>query len=125
MKQLKANLILVFSLCLAACSFGKAGSIDDVRANVVTLQQNPRVLKYAPTELKQAEDALIAAVKAWNAGQKSKSDDLLVVAREKIKLTEEVVKREAALGLDDEAWEQRRWLREVRAKRMSRKENLN
>jgi hypothetical protein len=92
--------------------------MDEMRAQVTALQQNPKVLKYAPAEMKQAEDALILAVKSYNAGQHDKSEEYLELTKDKVKLTEETVKKEAALGLSDEAWEQRRWLREVRNKRL-------
>ena len=74
---------------------------------------------YAPAEMKQAEDSLIAAVKAWNAGRRDESMELAELTRQRIKIAQEVTKKEAALGLSDEAWEQRRWLREVRAKRLT------
>ena len=112
-------IIVSFLITLSGCSFGHKGSnLDELRTEVAALQNNPKVLLYAPAEMKQAEDALILAVKSWNSGQRSKADEYAEIAEDKIAITKEVTKREAALGLSDEAWEQRRWLREVRNKRL-------
>ena len=118
MKKTLYYLLLIVLTGLSGCSFGKGTNLDELRTEVAALQNNPKVLMYAPAEMKQAEDALILAVKSWNSGQRSKSDEYAEVAADKVALTKEVTKREEALGLSDEAWEQRRWLREVRNKRL-------
>ncbi len=111
---------LVVILCLTGCSFGGSkGILGDLTTQVNELQKDKQVLLYAPQEMKQAEDSLIQAVNSWNAGKRDVALQYAKVTEEKIALTKEVTRREAALGLDDVAWSQRNWLIEVRNKRLA------
>lgn len=124
MKFLKslANLLVFFvtTSFFTGCSFsGSTDLLSRTRNDLLALQKNEDVKTYAPNEMRQAEDSVIAAVNAWNDGQASESERLSLKAQQEIELAYKVAKGEASLGLSKQAWEQRRFLQQVRKERLA------
>ena len=71
--------------------------------------------------MKRAEDTVIAAVNAWNDGERDEANKLAERAHSEIAQAYQIAKREAALGLDKTAWQQRHFLQEQRRLRSSSK----
>nr|WP_051567000.1 OmpA family protein [Herminiimonas sp. CN] len=82
----------------ACSSMPKTTSLlDQTRGDYVAAQNNPKVASYAPLEMKQAGEALEQAnAAASHAGSAEKIDKLAYLARQKIALTQEVVKQKSA-----------------------------
>uniref|UniRef100_UPI000474174F OmpA family protein n=1 Tax=Herminiimonas sp. CN TaxID=1349818 RepID=UPI000474174F len=91
-------LLTIAALVGACSSMPKTTSLlDQTRGDYVAAQNNPKVASYAPLEMKQAGEALEQAnAAASHAGSAEKIDKLAYLARQKIALTQEVVKQKSA-----------------------------
>ncbi|MDO8654466.1 MAG: OmpA family protein [Undibacterium sp.] len=91
--------LLAISVFVAACSsMPKTTSLlDQTRIDYVMAQNNPQVMTYATSEMKQASDALAQANDAANNNDSlDKIDKLAYLAKQKIALTQEVAKQKSA-----------------------------
>lgn len=91
--------LLTIAVLLGACgSMPKSTSLlDQTRSDYDVAQNNPMVASYAPLEMKLAGDALEQANAAARRNDSTdKIDKLAYLAKQKIALTQEVVKRKAA-----------------------------
>jgi outer membrane protein OmpA-like peptidoglycan-associated protein len=91
--------VLAVAVLIGACSSApkSTGLLEQTRSDFRIAQSDPKVATYAPLELKQAGDALAQADAAANNNDSDgKIDQLAYVAKQKIALTQEVVKRKTA-----------------------------
>lgn len=91
--------LLAIAAVLGACSsLPKTTSLlDQTRSDYSMVQGNPKVETYAPLELKQASEALEQANAAARRNDSTEQiDKLAYLAKQKIALTQEVVKQKTA-----------------------------
>jgi outer membrane protein OmpA-like peptidoglycan-associated protein len=91
--------LLVVAMLLGACnSMPKTtGLLDQTRSDYRAVQNNPQAGNYAALEMKQASEAMAKANKAANDNESTEDiDKLAYLAKQKIALTQEVIKRKAA-----------------------------
>ena len=91
--------LLAITVLVAACSsMPKTTSLlDQTRNDYMMAQNNPQVMTYATSEMKQASDALAQANDAANNNDSlDKIDKLAYLAKQKIALTQEVAKQKSA-----------------------------
>lgn len=91
--------LLVIAALLGACSsLPKTTSLlDQTRSDYAVAQSNPKATTYAPLEMKQAGDALEQANAAARRNDSTEQiDKLAYLAKQKIALTQEVVKQKSA-----------------------------
>ena len=91
--------LLVIAAFLGACSSTPTTTalLDQTRSDYDAAQNNPRATTYAPLEMKQAGDALAQAnAAARNNDSTEQIDKLAYLAKQKIALTQEVVKQKSA-----------------------------
>lgn len=91
--------LLTIAAVLGACSsLPKTTSLlDQTRSDYSMVQGNPKVASYAPLELKQATEALEQANAAARRNDSTEQiDKLAYLAKQKIALTQEVVKQKTA-----------------------------
>ncbi|MES2046870.1 MAG: OmpA family protein [Pseudomonadota bacterium] len=96
--QLTAVLLAIAVLLGACSSAPKTTSLlDQTRSDYLIAQNNSNVVSYAPSELKQAGDALAQANDAANkkAGDE-RIDKLAYLAKQKIAMTQEVASQRSA-----------------------------
>lgn len=96
--QLTPVLLAIAVLVGACSSMPKTTSLlDQTRSDYVIAQNNPNVANYAPSEMKQAGDALAQANDAAIKNESmEKIDKLAYLARQKIATTQEVAKQRVA-----------------------------
>lgn len=96
--QLTPVLLAIAVLVGACSSMPKTTSLlDQTRSDYVIAQNNPNVTNYAPSEMKQAGDALAQANDAAIQNEsREKIDKLAYLARQKIATTQEVAKQRVA-----------------------------
>lgn len=96
--QLTPVLLAIAVLVGACSSMPKTTSLlDQTRSDYVIAQNNPNVANYAPSEMKQAGDALAQANDAAIQNEsREKIDKLAYLARQKIATTQEVAKQRVA-----------------------------
>ena len=94
----KPALLLIATL-LAACGSQPSTTslLDQTRYDYQSAQNNPKVARYAPLEMKQAGDALAKAdVAAANNDSLEDIDKLAYLAKQKVALAQEVAKQKSA-----------------------------
>lgn len=100
MKKVPLTPILLAIAALAgACSSmpNSTSLLDQTRGDYRAAQNNPGVANYAPLEMKQADTAMAQANAAASKNDSAdKIDKLAYLAKQKIALTQEVVKRKTA-----------------------------
>lgn len=100
MKKIPLTPILLAIAALAsACSSLPTSTslLDQTRSDYRAAQSNPGVANYAPLEMKQADAAMAQAeAAASNKDNAGKIDKLAYLAKQKIALTQEVVKQKSA-----------------------------
>ena len=102
--------LLLIAALLGACSSTPTttGLLDQARSDYQSVQSNPKVASYAPLEMKQASDAMTQAnLAATNNDSVENIDKLAYLAKQKIALTQEVVKQKTAEAEIDNAAKQR------------------
>ena len=102
--------LLLIAALLGACSSTPTttGLLDQARSDYQSVQSNPKVAGYAPLEMKQASDAMTRAnLAATNNDSVENIDKLAYLAKQKIALTQEVVKQKTAEATIDNAAKQR------------------
>ena len=102
--------LLLIAALLGACSSTPTttGLLDQARSDYQSVQSNPKTASYAPLEMKQASDAMSQAnLAATNNDSAENIDKLAYLAKQKIALTQEVVKRKTAEAEIDNAAKQR------------------
>lgn len=102
-------ILLAIAALVSACSSmpNTTSLLDQTRSDYLAAQNNPGVANYAPLEMKQAGEAMAQAnAAASNNDNAAKIDKLAYLAKQKIALTQEVVKRKTAeAGVTDAARE--------------------
>ncbi len=91
--------LLVIATLLGACSSmpKTTGLLDQTRSDYRVVQNNPQVGNYAALEMKQASEAMAKANLAAEENESTEDiDKLAYLAKQKIALTEEVIKRKTA-----------------------------
>ncbi|MGB4063761.1 MAG: OmpA family protein [Azonexus sp.] len=90
--------LLVIAGLLGACSSMQTTNLlEQTRSDYRTVQNNPQVAKYAPLELKQADDAMAKANAAAADNQSSEDiDKLAYLAKQKIAVTQEMTKQKSS-----------------------------
>ena len=91
--------LLAIAVLVSACSsMPKTTSLlDQTRSDYVMAQNNSKVTNYAPSEMKQAGDALAQANDAASKKEsEEKIDKLAYLAKQKIALTQEVANQRSA-----------------------------
>lgn len=90
--------LLVIAGLLGACSSVQTTNLlEQTRSDYRTVQNNPQVAKYAPLELKQADDAMAKANAAAADNQSSEDiDKLAYLAKQKIAVTQEMTKQKSS-----------------------------
>jgi outer membrane protein OmpA-like peptidoglycan-associated protein len=91
--------LLVIATLLGACnSMPKTtGLLDQTRNDYRVVQSNPQVGNYAALEMKQASEAMAKANQAADENESTEDiDKLAYLAKQKIALTQEVIKRKTA-----------------------------
>lgn len=91
--------LLLIATLLGACSSTPTttGLLDQARSDYQSVQNDPKVANYAPLEMKQASDAMSQAnLAATNNDSAENIDKLAYLAKQKIALTQEVVKQKTA-----------------------------
>lgn len=93
-----APVLLVIAGLLGACSSMQTTNLlEQTRSDYRTVQNNPQVAKYAPLELKQADDAMAKANAAAADNQSPEDiDKLAYLAKQKIAVTQEMTKQKSA-----------------------------
>jgi outer membrane protein OmpA-like peptidoglycan-associated protein len=96
---MKKLALLTLAVALGACSSvpRTTSLLDQTRSDYRAAQSNPGVARYAPLEMKQADEAMGQANAASDhADSAEKIDKLAYLAKQKIALTQEVAKQKAA-----------------------------
>lgn len=91
--------LLAVTVLIGACSSTSktTGLLDLTRTEYRMAQSNPKVVTYAPVEMKQASDAMAQAeAAAKDKDSDTNIDKLAYLARQKIALTQEVAKQKSA-----------------------------
>ncbi len=91
--------LLVIAMLLGACnSMPKTtGLLDQTRSDYRVVQNNPQVGNYAAVEMQQASEAMAKANHAADENESTEDiDKLAYLAKQKIALTQEVIKRKTA-----------------------------
>ncbi|MBC7405168.1 MAG: OmpA family protein [Cytophaga sp.] len=91
--------LLAIAVLVGACSSMPTTTslLDQTRSDYVIAQNNPNVANYAPSEMRQAGDALAQANDAAIKNESmEKIDKLAYLARQKIATTQEVAKQRVA-----------------------------
>ena len=90
--------LLVIAGLLGACSSMQTTNLlEQTRSDYRTVQNNPQVARYAPLELKQADDAMAKANAAAADNQSTEEiDKLAYLAKQKIAVTQEMTKQKSA-----------------------------
>jgi outer membrane protein OmpA-like peptidoglycan-associated protein len=90
--------LLVIAGLLGACSSMQTTNLlEQTRSDYRTVQNNPQVAKYAPLELKQADDAMAKANAAAADNQSTEDiDKLAYLAKQKIAVTQEMTKQKSS-----------------------------
>lgn len=90
--------LLVIAGLLGACSSMQTTNLlEQTRSDYRTVQNNPQVAKYAPLELKQADDAMAKANAAAADNESSEDiDKLAYLAKQKIAVTQEMTKQKSS-----------------------------
>lgn len=100
MKQPQMTAVfLAIAVLLGACSSAPKTTslLDQTRSDYLIAQNNSNVVNYAPSELKQAGDALAQANDAANKKSgDEKIDKLAYLAKQKIAMTQEVASQRSA-----------------------------
>ncbi|MCX7173378.1 MAG: OmpA family protein [Proteobacteria bacterium] len=100
MKKLPLTpILLAIAAIVGACSSmpNTTSLLDQTRSDYRAAQSNPGVANYAPLEMKQADAAMAQAnAAASNNDTADKIDKLAYLAKQKIALTQEVVKQKTA-----------------------------
>lgn len=99
MKRTHLPAMLTIAALLGACSSlpNTTSLLDQTRNEYLAAQSNPKVVSYAPLELRQAGDALDQAnAAARHDDSADKIDKLAYLAKQKIALTQEVAKQKSA-----------------------------
>lgn len=102
--------LLLIATLLGACSSTPTttGLLDQARSDYQSAQSDPQVANYAPLEMKQASDAMSQAnLAATNNDSAENIDKLAYLAKQKIALTQEVVKQKTAEAKIDNASRER------------------
>lgn len=92
-------ILLAIAVLLGACSSAPITTslLDQTRSDYVMAQNNPKVVSYAPLEMKQASEALAQANDAADKKvSEEKIDKLAYLAKQKIALTQEVATQRSA-----------------------------
>jgi outer membrane protein OmpA-like peptidoglycan-associated protein len=90
---------LAIAILLGACASAPTSTslLESARSDYAQAQRNPNVNNFAPLEMKQASDAMQEAnLAATQSADSDKVDQLAYVARQKIAITQEVVKQKTA-----------------------------
>ena len=90
---------LAIAILLGACASAPTSTslLESARIDYAQAQRNPNVNNFAPLEMKQASDAMQEAnLAATQSADPEKVDQLAYVARQKIAITQEVVKQKTA-----------------------------
>ena len=90
---------LAIAILLGACASAPTSTslLESARSDYAQAQRNPNVNNFAPLEMKQASDAMQEAnLAAMQSADSDKVDQLAYVARQKIAITQEVVKQKTA-----------------------------
>lgn len=91
--------LLVIAALVGACSSVPRSTslLEQTRSDYLAAQNNPKVARYAPLEMKQAGEALQQANAASSDRDNAeKIDKLAYLAKQKIALTQEVAKQKSA-----------------------------
>ena len=90
--------LLVIAGLLGACSSVQTTNLlEQTRSDYRAVQNNPQAAKYAPLQLKQADDAMAKANAAAADNQSAEEvDKLAYLAKQKIAVTQEMVKQKSA-----------------------------
>ena len=94
-----APVLVAVATLIGACSSvpTTTGLLEQARSDYRVVQSNPNTETYAPLEMKQASEAMaLANVEANDRASAAKVDQLAYLAKQKIALTQEVTKRNAA-----------------------------
>ena len=96
-KLLPLSLIAMMTV-LASCAMpDRNPRLEDARSSYSTAQSDPQVVNLAALELKEADDALAKADKAWTERKDpAKVDHLAYVAQQRVAIAQETAKRKAA-----------------------------
>jgi len=96
-KLLPLSLIAMMTV-LASCAMpDRNPRLEDARSSYSTAQSDPQVVNLAALELKEADDALAKADKAWTQRKDpAKVDHLAYVAQQRVAIAQETAKRKAA-----------------------------
>jgi outer membrane protein OmpA-like peptidoglycan-associated protein len=91
------TLSLIASATLAACSsMPQSNALDEAHARYSTASADPQIVRLAPLQLKEADDALKRADQAQADHKDTGSiDSLAYVARKKVAIAEQTAKRKA------------------------------
>lgn len=98
-KNYRLPAMLTIAALIGACSSMPTSTslLDQTRNDYAAAQGNPKTATYAPLEMKQASDAMENANAAARANHsEEKIDKLAYLAKQKIALTQEVVKQKSA-----------------------------
>lgn len=90
--------LLVIAGLLGACSSVQTTNLlEQTRSDYRAVQNNPQAAKYAPLQLKQADDAMAKANAAAADNQSAEEvDKLAYLAKQKIAVTQEMTKQKSA-----------------------------
>ena len=96
-KLLPLSLIAMMTV-LASCAMpDRNPRLEDARSSYSTAQSDPQVVNLAALELKEADDALAKADKAWTQRKDpAKVDHLAYVAQQRVVIAQETATRKAA-----------------------------
>lgn len=92
-------LITLLAGSLAACGSARDPnlSLEQARSNLLAAQNNTQVLTLAPTELKQAQDSLSVADKAWaDGGPAATIDHLAYMTAQRVVIAQETASNKAS-----------------------------
>jgi len=114
MSKLLPGVVLISSMLVIGCSSMPVANADLDQASSAygAAQTDPNITAYAAPELKQADDALNLAIKAWDDGQSAdKVSQLAYIAKQKVAISQQVARQKAAEVAVADATRQRDQLR--------------
>jgi outer membrane protein OmpA-like peptidoglycan-associated protein len=96
-KSLPLSLIVLVAVLAGCAAPDRNPRLEDARSSYSTAQSDPQVVNLAALELKEADDALAKADKAWTQRKDpAKVDHLAYVAQQRVAIAQETAKRKAA-----------------------------
>lgn len=105
---------LAVAVFVGACSSvpNSTSLLEQTRSDFRSAQSDPKVITYAPLELKQANEAMAQANAAANDNDSAENiDRLAYIAKQKIALTQEIAKRKTAEAVVANAGQERDQMR--------------